>query len=144
LAGQPEVALLERFPPSHRHEQHIPFIEAIAADRETKLQLNVPNRGAIPGIPDDVLVEIPTLVSGRGIQNVQVDPLPPRLMNNMLLPRMLVMENLHQAFLDGDRKTLVLMVANDPRTRSYEQAKDLVDTLLAQPWNAEADRHYRW
>jgi alpha-galactosidase len=53
------------------------------------------------------------------------------------------MEAVLQAFLDRDRRSLVLLVAEDPRTRSFQQANRLVDALLAQPWNREADRHYR-
>ena len=112
-------------------------------DCETKLQLNVPNNGAIHGIPDDVLVEIPALVNGRGIQSVMVGELPPLIVNNVLLPRLARMENLHDAFLRGDRRPLLVSLMDDPRTRSYEQARDLIDTILAQPWNKEANQHYQ-
>ena len=50
---------------------------------------------------------------------------------------------LHEAYRNGDRSLLVLELMQDHRTKSYEQAKELIDTLLAQPWNKEADRHYR-
>jgi hypothetical protein len=32
---------------------------------------------------------------------------------------------------------------DDPRTKSYDQAARLIDTLLNQSWNAEAAAHYR-
>jgi alpha-galactosidase len=144
LAGRSDVRLLEKYPLERGSEQHVAIVDAVANDRETELQLNVPNRGCLPGVPDDVLVEIPVLVSGRGMQGVKVGALPPRVMNNVMLPRLLMMENMHTAFLNGDRKSLVLALAGDPRTRSFEQAKGLIDALLAQPWNAEAEAHYRW
>ncbi len=143
LAGEPGASLLEEFPLKRHSEQHIQIIDAIANDQEMHLQLNVPNRGAIEGIPDDVLVEIPAVVNGRGIQNVPVGRLPPLILNNVLLPRLARMENLHAAFLRGDRRPLLLSLMEDPRTRTFEQARDLVDTILAQPWNKEADEHYR-
>jgi alpha-galactosidase len=143
LAKEPGTSLLEEFPPKRHSEQHIQVIDAIANDQEMHLQLNVPNRGAIEGIPDDVLVEIPVVVNGRGIQNVSVGPLPPLILNNVLLPRLARMENLHDAFLRGDRRPLLLSLMDDPRTRTFAQARDLVDTILAQPWNQEADKHYR-
>ncbi len=34
------------------------------------------------------------------------------------------------------------MLCEDHRTKSYEQARELVDELLAQPWNKDADAHY--
>ena len=143
LAGEPGASLLEEFPLKRHSEQHIQIIDAMANDHEMHLQLNVPNRGAIEGIPDDVLVEIPVVVNGRGIQNVPVGRLPPLIVNNVLLPRLARMENLHDAFLRGDRRPLLLSLMDDPRTRTFEQARDLIDTILAQPWNKEADEHYR-
>lgn len=143
LADSPDTSVLEAFPLKSSGEQHIKIIDAIVNDRETSLQLNVPNNGTICGIPDDVIVEIPALVNGRGIQNVRVGELPPLIVNNILLPRLSRMENLHDAFLRGDRRPLLLSLMDDPRTRSYEQASDLLDTILAQPWNKAADEHYR-
>lgn len=144
LAEHPEQKLLEKYPFKHGGEQHIHIVDAISNDKEMKLQLNIPNSGCIPGIADDVIVEIPALVSGRGIQGVKADKLPTRLLNGVLLPRMIAMENILHAFLNGDRKALVLMLMDDHRTRSFQQAKELIDTLLAQPWNATANEHYRW
>lgn len=48
------------------------------------------------------------------------------------------------AYLTGDRRPLLLSLMDDPRTRSYDQAKGLIDTLLEQPWNEAAARHYKW
>ena len=114
-ATDESLSLREEIPPERGQEQHIPLIECLAADRPAQLELNIANRGAIPGIPDDVAVEIPALASGRGLQ----------------------------AFRDHDRRSLVLLVAEDARTRSFRQAGALVDALLGQLWNREADRHYR-
>ena len=142
-ATDESLSLRKEIPPERGQEQHIPLIECLAADRPAQLELNIANRGAIPGIPDDVAVEIPALASGRGLQGLRLEALPPRLMNHVLLPRLARMEAILQAFRDHDRRSLVLLVAEDPRTRSFRQAGALVDALLGQPWNREADRHYR-
>jgi alpha-galactosidase len=142
-ANDESLSLREEIPPERGQEQHIPLIECLAADRPAQLELNIANRGAIPGIPDDVAVEIPALASGRGLQGLRLEALPPRLMNHVLLPRLARMEAILQAFRDHDRRSLVLLVAEDPRTLSFRQAGALVDALLAQPWNREADLHYR-
>lgn len=144
LARDPSASLTEEFPPVMSGEQHIPIIDAIANDKETMLQLNIPNRGAISGIPDDVVVEIPVVVSGRGIQAVHVGKLPRRLMLYVMTPRMRRMEQILQAFIEGDRKSLLLLLMEDPRTKSSEQSKALLNELLAQPWNSEAAKHYKW
>ena len=108
------------------------------------LELNIPNNGCINGIPDDVLVEIPVVVSGGGFQGVMVGDFPARVMHNVMIPRWVRMENILEAFLTGDRRPLVLSLMDDGRTQSYEQAKGLIDLLLDQPWNEEAAKHYRW
>ena len=142
LAKSPDVSLLEELPLKSSGEQHIQIIAAIANDQETILQLNIPNNGAIEGIPADVLVEIPCVVNGRGIQGVQVGPLPPLIMNNVLLPRLARMENILHAYLARDRRPLLLSLMDDPRTTSYEQAQKLLEALFDQPWNNAAAKHY--
>jgi len=143
LAADPSLSLTEEFPPATSGEQHIPIIDAIANDKETKLQLNIPNRGAVSGIPDDVVVEIPALVSGKGVQGINVGRLPKRLMLYAIEPRMRRMEQILQTFLNGDRKGLLLMLMEDPRAHSFDKTKALVEEILAQPWNAEAAKHYK-
>ena len=144
LANDPDVVLSEEMPLKTSGEQHIKIVDAIANDKETVLELNIPNNGCIKGIPDDVLVEIPAVASGGGIQGVMVGNMPPRVMHNVLIPRWVRMENILEAYLTGDRKPLLLSLMDDPRTRSYEQAKGLLDILFDQPWNEEAAKHYRW
>jgi len=143
LYENPSASLTKDFPPVMSGEQHIPLIDSIANDKGKILQLNIPNRNAIQGIPDDVVVEIPTVVSGRGVQGIHIGTLPKRLMLYIMVPRMLRMERILQAFKEKDRKSLILMLMDDPRTKSYEKAKALVNELLAQPWNIEAARHYQ-
>jgi len=139
-AGEP---VSKAYPLEISGEQHIPIINAMVTDRYERFVLNVPNNGCLPGIPDDVLVEIPVMASARGLQGIKQNPLPQRILDNILYPRMRTMNNLHEAYRNRDRSALVLELTHDNRTRSYEQAKTLVDELLSQPWNKEADMHYR-
>jgi alpha-galactosidase len=142
-AGNPTIPLTKVYPPVFSGEQHIPLIEAISNDKETVLQLNIPNRGAILGIPDDVIVEIPTVVNKSGIKAKQVDSLPKRIMVHNMIPRILKMEQVLQAFLDGDRKGLLLLVAEDHRARSFEDVKGAIEAILSQHWNSEAEEYYK-
>ena len=110
---------------------------------ERTLTLNVPNKGSLKGIPDDILVEIPVICNANGIRNVNIGKLPDRVMNGVILPRLARAESILSAYENRDREMLVLMLCEDHRTKSYEQAKNLVNELLAQPWNEAADAHYR-
>jgi alpha-galactosidase len=136
-------SVMEAYRPSETTEEHIPFIDSLANGVERTLILNVPNRGAVTGIPDDIFVEIPVVCNATGIHNVRMGAFPPRLMNNVILPRLIAAQNIIQAYENHDREQLVLWLCNDARTRSYGQAKDLIDRLLAQSWNKAADAHYR-
>jgi len=136
-------SVMEAFRPSETTEEHIPFIDSIANGVERNLVLNVPNKGAVTGIPDDIFVEIPVICNATGIHNVYMGSLPLRLMNNVILPRLIAAQNIIQAYENHDREQLVLWLCNDARTRSYEQARDLINRLLSQPWNKAEDGHYR-
>lgn len=142
-APEDPVFLRELFPPVPSAEPHVPFIVARATGRPARLVLNVRNEGLIPELPEDVFVEVPCRVDGASIEPEPVRPLPRRLLLYVLLPRWLRMERILQAFEEGDRMSLVLEVAEDHRTRSWDQAVRAVEALLAQPWNEEARRHYR-
>jgi len=124
-------------------EQHIPFIDSLANDHDRILTLNVLNNGSISGLPDDILVEIHVRCNAHGIFNLNMGSFPPKIMNNVMLPRLARAENIMDAFARGDRCVLYLMAAEDHRTCSFNQAKNLVDKLLSLPWNEEADKHYR-
>ncbi|UCH02858.1 MAG: alpha-glucosidase/alpha-galactosidase [Candidatus Bathyarchaeota archaeon] len=143
VATNESVPLTKGFPPALSSEQHIPIIDAIVNDKERLLQLNVPNEGTISGIPRDVAVEIPVVVNRRGIQRLPVDNFPKRLLYNIIIPRMRRMEQVLHAFLEGERQSLLLLLMEDPRTDSYEQATVLLDKLLSQSWNSEAANCYK-
>ena len=67
----------EAFPPEHSGEVMVPLIESIACDIPRVLIGNILNSGDfVPGIPRDFAVEIPTLVSKRGIEGIQTSGLP--------------------------------------------------------------------
>ncbi|MGQ9699950.1 MAG: family 4 glycosyl hydrolase [Candidatus Bipolaricaulaceae bacterium] len=139
--GHPDFGTL--FQNTLSGEPHIPFVNAVVNAKPTRIVLNVPNQNVLPGIPSDVWVEVPCLVRGEEIQPERVEALPRRLMLHVIIPRWLRMERVLQAFQEGDRMGLVLEVAADHRTQSFAQAVQLVEELLAQPWNEKAQQHYR-
>ncbi|MGH2457692.1 MAG: alpha-glucosidase/alpha-galactosidase [Chloroflexota bacterium] len=132
----------EALPLTHSGELQVPLIDSLTNDIERTIQVNVPNRGAIQGIPDDVVVEGQAVVSGKGIQLLQVGRLPETLMLQILLPRWLLLERTLSAFMRRDYPLLRDIVLEDHRTRSPEQADALLDAMLALPHNAELTAWY--
>jgi alpha-galactosidase len=140
VARDESASVLDAFPPVKTHEQQVPIIDALTNDVAGKFQINVPNEGAIPGIADDEVVEIPAIIDKGGIHRIHVDPLPRKLMIEVIQPHILSGQWEREAFLTGDREMLVeglLMVYafdHGGPTLSYDQAKALVDDILAQPY----------
>ncbi|MFN8519701.1 MAG: alpha-glucosidase/alpha-galactosidase [Chloroflexota bacterium] len=111
-------------------ETHVAIIDAIANDRPGTFQVNVPNRGAIPGIADDVVVDLTAHIDGRGVRPQAVPPLPRKLMLEQTLPRILQMEQQLESFGSGDRSMLLWAALMDHQTRTYGQAVEVLEDLL--------------
>jgi len=146
LALDKSVNLLREFPPEVKSgEQHIPFIDALINGNQGRFVLNIPNKGPIiPGIPEDVVVEVPVMVNKKGIRPEEINPpIPKRITNMYLAPRMLRMEWVLEAFVSGNKRILQEILIRDPRTKSFEQAEAVIDELLALPFNKEMKKHYK-
>jgi alpha-galactosidase len=124
-------------------EQHILLANALLNNEKVDLVLNVLNKGTIPGISDDVAVEIPVYADKNGIHPYKIEPdIPERIKKMYLIPRIMRMEWALEAFLTGDRRVLEEFLIRDPRTRSYEQAVKVIDEILALTGNEEMRKHY--
>jgi len=143
VAEDPNIIITKQLPPKPSGEVIVPFIDAVVNDKKTKLILNIPNNGVIEGLPDNVVVEVPVVVGRNGIEREKIGKLPSRLMVHIIIPRWQRMEVILQAFKEGDRTSLLLLLMEDHRTKSLEQAETLIEELLAQPWNSDMANHYR-
>ena len=105
--------------------------------------VNIPNNGIIPGIDDDVVVEVPAIVDKDGIHPEKIDPpLPHRVVKYYLRPRIMRMEMALEAFLTGDIRILKELLYRDPRTKSDEQVKKVLEEILSLKENEEMRKHY--
>lgn len=148
LSKKDEIRLSQIFPEVESEklsgEQQIPFINAIENNKRTRLVLNILNNGIIKEIPKDVVVEVPVWVDRDGIHPEKIYPdLTPRIKKFFLTPRIMRMEFALEAFLTGDRKVLEEILIRDPRTKSYEQVKGVIDEILNLPFNREMKEHYK-
>jgi alpha-galactosidase len=124
-------------------EQHIPFIDALLNDNKARFVVNIPNRGIIHGIDDDVVVEIPALVDKNGIHPEKIEPpLPDRVVKYYLRPRIMRMEMALEAFLTGDIRIIKELLYRDPRTKNDEQVEKVIEEILALSENEEMRKHY--
>jgi alpha-galactosidase len=105
--------------------------------------VNVPNNGAIEGLPDDVIVEVPAEISKKGIKPIRVGRLPKKVMLEQIIPRWLAMEHVLETFKSGSKSMLLWEILQHHQTRSYEDAESLLEDLLSLPESAEASTYYK-
>lgn len=97
--------------------------------------VDVRNDGALPGLPDDAVVEVPAVVDGDGAHPIPQRPLPPELL--ALVEHCKQYERLAvAAATTGRRDTVVRALLANPLVGRYPAADELADALLA------ANRHF--
>lgn len=142
VAADPGARVTDVFPPRLSGEQIVPIIDALFNDRRGTFIVNVPNRGAMSGIADDVVVEVPALVDGGGIHPTIVGPLPEKVMLGAVAPQVLAMERRLAGFRSGDPSFIMQVLLSEQRTRSWQHAEEVVDALMRMPGNEPMARHY--
>jgi alpha-galactosidase len=145
-----KVRPIELFGSAKTSEQHIPIVDGLVNDHEGQFQVNVPNNGALQGLPDDVVVEVPAIVNKKGIQPICVGALPAKVMLEKIYPDWLDMERTLEALLSGDKTMLLWGILDSHQTRSYDQAVKTLDALLNLEPNEpmayieDVKKHYQW
>ena len=129
-ANDPRTDMVKAVGVEKTQEQIVPIMEGLINNVEGYFQVNVPNHGALTGLPDDLVVEVPAIVNQKGIQPVRVGTLPPKVMLEQILPDWLDTERELLAFQTGDRSILLYGVLNHHQTKNYDQAVALLDELL--------------
>ncbi len=136
VAADRSVPVTKMIPPQKSAESIIALVDALANGRAGIFQVNIPNQGAIPGLPDDVVVEIPAWVSRRGIEGLHVGDLPRPIMLSLLEMLYAVERNL-EAYLSGSRELLLETVLGNRWIRSVDDARRFLDEILAMPFNQD-------
>jgi alpha-galactosidase len=145
VAGDPTIRVTELWEPRKTREPMINIIESVACDiPRVTFGGNIMNRGSlVPGIPEDFEVEVPALISRRGVQGIQTNGLPPALLAHTLRDRVAPINLELDAYNQGSRELLTQLILMDPWSRSVEQARGFVDAVMALEYHDEMRRHYR-
>lgn len=94
-------------------------------------QLNIPNRGNIPNLPGDMIIEVPGIVSGFDIQGLAFPPLPEgiaELCRRELLRSEIVVDSIVQ----GDRQLALQALLLDPMVTDIDTARSILEDLLQE------------
>jgi alpha-galactosidase len=110
-------------------EAAIPIIEAIAFDIETPIvTVNLPNKGKIPGLPDELVVELPAVADGAGIHPRQMEPLP-EAVTAMLRTQGSIQKLIIEAYTEQSRYKLLQAVLLDPTVSTYTNAVAMINDM---------------
>jgi len=144
-ASQDESASMTAvFGTAKTREQQVPIIDALTNNVEGVFQVNVPNNGALEGVDNNVVVEVPALINKKGIQPIHVGSLPKKIMLEQLLPTILGMERGIEAYRTGDKSMLLYNALENHQTRSYKQAFMALEELLSHPGNKDLSEHFKY
>jgi len=133
LDTKPE--LLERRGGAFYSEAAAALIASLHAGTGDVQVVDTRNHGALPGLPDDAVVEVPATVGTRGVHPLPQAPLAPELLG--LVQQAKAYERLTvEAAVTGDRKMARKALLTNPLVGDYRVAAPLLEVLL------EASRPY--
>lgn len=123
-------ALLNEFLQHESGERGINVAAALLNDlNQYELNVNVVNNGALPGLPDWAIVEVPAVVSGAGVLPLRVPPLPAGI-TALLNQQAAIHDRVVEAAVHGDRQAAMQALLLDPLITSYDTADKLLNELL--------------
>jgi 6-phospho-beta-glucosidase len=124
-------ALLERRGGAFYSEAAAALIASLHAGTGDVQVVDVRNDGALPGLPDDAVVEVPARVDAGGATPLPQAPLAPELLG--LVQQAKAYERLAvQAAVRGDRAVALKALLANPLVREWQVAAPLLDALLAK------------
>jgi len=111
------------------HEQALDIIESIRTNAGRIYSVNLPNRGQVPNLPPEAVVECPGIADASGIRALPVDSLSPAVAGT-LATRFAWVETLVEAALEGSRQKFIRALVLDGSVHDLQQATSLADDLL--------------
>jgi alpha-galactosidase len=111
------------------HEQVIEIIHSIRNNTAHLYSANLPNKGQVPNLPMDAVVEAPAVSDSRGLHAVNVPPLPAAVAGT-LATRFAWVETVVEAALECSRDKFIQALILDGAVQSPDTAVALADDLL--------------
>ncbi|MCL6442507.1 MAG: hypothetical protein K6T83_03420 [Alicyclobacillus sp.] len=114
---------------SGEHEKLVEILVSLKQDRKQVFYVNMPNMGAVPGLPIDAVLEMPAAATGRGFRAL-LQPDFPRILTGILNRRLSVIDLTAEAAITGNRQMFVEALLADGSVHGQQRAEALADDLL--------------
>ncbi|RZQ64008.1 6-phospho-beta-glucosidase [Amycolatopsis suaedae] len=106
------------------------LMNAIAGNRDASLILNVRNRGAVAGLDDDAVVEVPCVVNGNGPRALAVGEVRPAELGLMLRVKGVERATI-EAAVSRSRSAALFALGSHPLVDSVAAAERVLDDYVA-------------
>lgn len=124
-------------------EYGVSIIEAIVFDLDRYIpSLNMPNKGSIPGIMEDMCVEGPCIVNRNGVLPVKVDALPTAI-TAMINQQGAIHRLVIEAYTEKSRNKLLQAMLLDPTISNYNNAVQLIDEMCERQKEILPEMHWQ-
>jgi alpha-galactosidase len=125
-------------------EEGVDIMRALLGFEDLKTNVNVPNRGQMPDVPNGAVVETNALFMTDEVRPLEADPLPDQV-RSIVSTHVRNQETLVEAAFAGDVDLAFRAFLNDPLVRlPLHDARDLfadliaaVEPYLADDWNLD-------
>ncbi|TMM57139.1 alpha-galactosidase [Maribacter algarum] len=106
------------------------IMESVVSNEKQWLEaVNVPNKGAIPNLPDDLVVELPAYCDAEGIQPISMEPIPEGIAATIRLHAS-IHQLLVEAYNEQSKDKLLQAILIEPTVNSYRNAVDMCNEML--------------
>lgn len=112
------------------HEQLIDILASLWSDQQRIFSVNLPNQGAVAGLPAEAILEIPAAATGRGFLPLQAPALPTALIAP-IVRRVAAHALTVEAALTGDRQLWREALLADGAVNDPIIGEQLVEEMLA-------------
>ena len=107
------------------------IMEATLSDENRWLEaVNIPNKGTIPNLPDDLVVEVPAYANRNGIKGHQMKALPEAVAAIIRLHGS-IHKLIVEAYQEGSKDKLMQAILIEPSVNSYRNAVDMCNEMLS-------------
>ena len=114
-----------------RSERLIRVIEGLlTGQRYEEAALNLPNRGFVPQFPEFMVVEVPAIVDGAGIEGIAL-PSKPRGFVGLLSNQVAVHDLTAEAVLHESKELALQALLVDPVVDKVDAAKELIEAMIS-------------
>lgn len=127
--GEVEAELFQRA--DGEHEQLAEIIRSLLLDERKVFSVNIPNEGAVAGIPDDAVLEIPGVATARGFSSMHVNGFEGPI-KDIIIKRLASVDLAVEAALKGDRQLWADAMMLDGAVTDYETAENLVNDFIEE------------